>query len=127
LFFPYPENPVARRMCVTQCPGLLTDDLRVARGLGLVENFGGADAGQDGSARESGSVVVAGAEEIIPNCFFSKQRPCYYPSYPTADFLGKCVPIPPTNLSAAQVMGFPGNDSLSLGVGIYGVASGAAG
>jgi hypothetical protein len=23
LFFPYPENPVARRMCVTECPGTL--------------------------------------------------------------------------------------------------------
>ena len=42
LFFPYPENPVARRMCVSECPGLLTDDLRVARALGLVEHFRGA-------------------------------------------------------------------------------------
>ena len=85
--------------------GLLTDNERVARGLGLIEFYA-----QDAQV----TVARAAEDQQLPNCLFSKQRPCFYPTYPTTEFLGKCVPVPPTNLSAAQVMGFPGNGTAYL-------------
>jgi len=93
------------------CAALLTDNARVARSLGLTEYFGqGAEVSVAGA---EGSVDV-GEDEQLPNCFFTDQRPCFYPTYPTTEFLGKCVPVPPTNLSAAQVIGFPGNGTAYL-------------
>ena len=94
LFFPYPENPVARRMCVSRCPDGLSDNLRVARALGLIERSASGDAERAG---EESAGVLVGAEEQMPNCFLSKERPCFYPSYPTAEFLGRfslfCDPV----------------------------------
>jgi hypothetical protein len=66
LFFPFPENPVARRMCVSECPGVLTNDVRVARGLGLVEHFGGSAEGEGGVGGVGSAGVVVGDEVALP-------------------------------------------------------------
>ena len=94
---------------------MLADNQRVARALGLIEAFGGdADAGGSAAAadeREAALVGTAAEEERdtdLPNCFLSRARPCYYPTYPTVEFLGKCVPVPPTDLRAAQVSNVQG-------------------
>jgi len=91
------------------------------------QNNNGADfceflPGEQGASSRAAVGGVAMVNVTIPNCFFSKERPCYYPSYPTTDFLGKCVPVPPANLTAAQVIGFPGNGTGILSLSLSSLA-----
>ena len=91
------------------------------------QNNNGADfceflPGEQGASSRAAVGGVAMVNVTIPNCFFSKERPCYYPSYPTTDFLGKCVPVPPANLTAAQVIGFPGNGTGTLSLSLSSLA-----
>jgi len=44
---------------------------------------------------------------------------CFYPTYPTLDVLFKCVPLPPANLTLANLHGFPPEAKVSLSLSLY--------
>jgi hypothetical protein len=123
LFFPLPEDPAARRICVSACPHALSDDARVASSLGLVEFRSHAPSGQKQSEEAGASAPVSkhvsadtpsSDQTLLPNCLLMDQRPCFYPTYPTAELLGKCVPVLPGNFTTARLMGFPSNSTAYL-------------
>eukprot|EP00281_Chroomonas_sp_CCMP1168_P006014 CAMPEP_0206259920 /NCGR_PEP_ID=MMETSP0047_2-20121206/26781_1 /ASSEMBLY_ACC=CAM_ASM_000192 /TAXON_ID=195065 /ORGANISM="Chroomonas mesostigmatica_cf, Strain CCMP1168" /LENGTH=890 /DNA_ID=CAMNT_0053686905 /DNA_START=131 /DNA_END=2803 /DNA_ORIENTATION=- len=108
LYIPDPREPT-NRLCMATCPPGFAFNKTVSiqynayQCLDNVCSIQGETDLQFYLQRTKGALLSG--DGYLDNCFLpgSNSSDCWYPTYPTAEVLYKCIPRIPTNLSADQV------------------------